>query len=203
MCRIMKKRIAAFDFDGTITNKDTLLEFIRYSKGSFGLWGTFLLFSPLLVLYKLGLYPNWKVKEQIFSFLYKGISLSDFDSLCTRFFEVKGANLIRKDAKEKVFALQRDGYEVVIISASIENWVIPFAEDLKISRVLATQIELNSENRLTGHFLNANCFGKEKVNRLQTLYPHRQEYELLAFGDSKGDKELLNFADQGFYKVFK
>lgn len=199
----MKKRVAAFDFDGTITNKDTLLEFIKYSKGNLELWGTFLLFSPLLLLYKLGIYPNWKVKEQIFSFLYKGMSLSDFDSLCFRFFKEKGAALIRKDAKEKVFALQKVGYEVVIISASIENWVKPFADDLRIGRVLATQIELNSENKLTGHFLNANCFGKEKVNRLQTLYPYRQEYELLAFGDSKGDKELLNFADQGFYKVFK
>lgn len=198
----MKKKIVAFDFDGTITKKDTLLEFIRFSKGSFGLWGTFLLFSSLLVLYKLGLYPNWKVKEQIFSFLYKGISRSDFDSLCSCFFQEKGLDLIRKDALEKVFSLQDEGYEVLIISASIENWVVPFANYLKVKNVLATQVEFDRDENLTGHFLNANCFGKEKVNRLLALYPDRKDYELLAFGDSKGDKELLAFADQGFYRLF-
>jgi hypothetical protein len=41
------------------------------------------------------------------------------------------------------------------------------------------------------------------VNRLTALYPHREAYELIAFGDSRGDKELLDFADKGFYKPFR
>lgn len=199
----MKKKIAAFDFDGTITNKDTLLEFIRFSKGSFCLWRTFLLFSPLLVLYKIGVYPNWKIKEQIFSFLYRGMTKKDFDALGYSFFREKGKFLIRKDAEEKILSLKRSGYEILIISASIENWVKPFAEYLQVDKVISTTVDFDSENKLTGGFLNANCFGEEKVKRLLSLYPDREEYELLAFGDSRGDQELLDFANKGYYRVFK
>lgn len=60
-------RIYAFDFDGTLTTKDTLIEFIRFSKGRVRLFLGFLLFSPLLILMKLHLYPNWKAKQRVFS----------------------------------------------------------------------------------------------------------------------------------------
>lgn len=198
----MKRKIAVFDFDGTITNKDTLLGFIRYTKGSMGLWMTFLLFSPLLICYKMKLYPNWKVKELIFSFLYKGVTRKEFDKLCTCFFQFKGISLIRRDAHEKILSLQKEGYEILIISASIEDWIKPFAEYLNVSTLLATIPEFDPQEKLTGNFQNKNCFGKEKVNRLLDLYPDRDNYELIAFGDSKGDRDLLDFADQGYYKVF-
>ena len=67
-------RIYAFDFDGTLTTKDTLIEFIRFSKGIVRLFLGFLLFSPLLILMKLHLYPNWKAKQRVFSWFFKGMS---------------------------------------------------------------------------------------------------------------------------------
>ena len=56
---------------------------------------------------------------------------------------------------------------------------------------------------LTGRFLTRNCYGEEKVNRLNALYPNRQDYHLIAFGDSRGDKELLAFADESHFKPFR
>lgn len=55
-----KKIVVAFDFDGTITTKDTLLEFIRFSKGAMAFFLGFLLHTPYLILFKLDLYQNWK-----------------------------------------------------------------------------------------------------------------------------------------------
>lgn len=75
-------RIYAFDFDGTLTTKDTLIEFIRFSKGRVRLFLGFLLFSPLLILMKLHLYPNWKAKQRVFSWFFKGMSLDSFNRLC-------------------------------------------------------------------------------------------------------------------------
>lgn len=63
-----KKNIAVFDFDGTITNKDTLLYFILFTKGYWAFMVGFLLYSPLLIAFKLRLYPNWKVKQALFSY---------------------------------------------------------------------------------------------------------------------------------------
>jgi phosphoserine phosphatase len=43
----------------------------------------------------------------------------------------------------------------------------------------------------------------EKVNRLKELYPERETYHLMAYGDSRGDKELLDYADERNYKLFR
>lgn len=197
------RKIYAFDFDGTLTTKDTLLEFIRFAKGSGQMFRGFLLFSPLLLLMKLHLYPNWKAKQQVFSYFFKGMNIDDFNALCTRFAE-QNKHLLRPAGIEKVRqAIEEEQATVLIISASIDNWVRPFFDEIdKNIQVLGTQIETNG-GRLTGQFTTKNCYGQEKVNRLTALYPHREAYELIAFGDSRGDKELLDFADKGFYKPFR
>lgn len=197
------RKIYAFDFDGTLTTKDTLLEFIRFAKGSGQMFRGFLLFSPLLILMKLHLFSNWKVKQKIFSYFFKGMKIDDFNALCTRFAE-RNKHLLRPAGIEKVRqAIDEEHNTVLIISASIDNWVRPFFDEIdqKI-QVLGTQIE-TKEGRLTGQFTSKNCYGEEKVNRLTALYPHREAYYLIAFGDSRGDKELLAFADKGFYKPFR
>ena len=196
------RKIYAFDFDGTLTTKDTLLEFIRFAKGSGQMFRGFLLFSPLLLLMKLHLYPNWKAKQQVLSYFFKGMNIDDFNALCTHFAE-QNKHLLRPAGIEKVRqAIEEEQATVLIISASIDNWVRPFFDEIdKKIQVLGTQIE-TKEGHLTGQFTTKNCYGQEKVNRLTALYPHREAYELIAFGDSRGDKELLDFADKGFYKPF-
>ena len=195
------KRIAAFDFDGTITRKDTLIEFLRFAGGSVHFYAVFALYSPLLVLMKLKLYSNQKAKEKIFAHYFKGMPIEQFDDLCRRFFEQKGQVLIYADAKAQIANHKEQGDEVVIISASLENWVSHYAEALKADKLLATQIEVK-DGKITGRFFTANCYGKEKVNRLLSAYPERNEYYLIAYGDSRGDKELLQFADEQHYKQF-
>ena len=197
------RKIYAFDFDGTLTTKDTLLEFIRFAKGSGQMFRGFLLFSPLLILMKLHLFPNWKVKQKIFSYFFKGMKIDDFNALCTRFAE-RNKHLLRPAGIEKVKqAIDEEHNTVLIISASIDNWVRPFFDEIdKKIQVLGTQIE-TKEGRLTGLFTTKNCYGEEKVNRLTALYPHREAYYLIAFGDSRGDKELLTFADKAYYKPFR
>lgn len=197
------RKIYAFDFDGTLTTKDTLLEFIRFAKGSGQMFRGFLLFSPLLLLMKLHLYPNWKAKQQVFSYFFKGMNIDDFNALCTHFAE-QNKHLLRPAGIEKVRqAIEEEQATVLIISASIDNWVRPFFDEIdKKIQVLGTQIE-TKEGHLTGQFTTKNCYGQEKVNRLTVLYPHREAYDLIAFGDSRGDKELLDFADKGFYKPFR
>ena len=79
------KKIYAFDFDGTLTTKDSLLAFIRFAKGNFSFVLGFLRYSPLLILMKLGLYPNYNAKQKVFAHFFKGMAIGDFDALCQRF----------------------------------------------------------------------------------------------------------------------
>ena len=205
------RKIVAFDFDGTLTTKDTLLAFIRYAKGSTGFWLGFLRYSPLLVLMKLGLYPNYKAKQKVFAHFFKGMTLEAFDALCQRFAS-DNRHLLRPQALEALNKAISEGAEVVIVSASIDNWVQAFFEGVRREgvrregvrsiQVIGTQIEVE-EGVLTGRFLTKNCYGQEKVNRIRALYPHRQDYHLTAYGDSRGDQELLAFADESHYKPFR
>ena len=185
------REICAFDFDGTLTTRDTLLAFIRYAKGTHVFLMGFLRHAHLLVLMKLGLYPNWKAKQRVFSYFFRGMPLEVFDTLC-RQFAADNRHLLRPEGVKTIRQDLADGAEVVIVSASIDNWVQPFFPSVT---VLGTQIEV-IDGRLTGRFLTPNCYGQEKVRRILALHPVRSSYRLTAYGDSRGDRELLAFADE-------
>ena len=201
--RSMKKEIiAVFDFDGTITRKDTLLEFIKFSKGKRQFYFGFLFFSPLLVAMKLKFYPNWKAKQKLFSYFYKGVSIKQFHEWGNRF-SAEIDKIVRPEAMEVIKSHKGNNDKIVIISASIENWIKPWAEKAGVEMVLATKIETDKNGSLTGKFLTKNCYGKEKVNRLLETFSDRKNYKFIAYGDSRGDKELIDFADKGYYNKFK
>lgn len=201
----MKKKIYCFDFDGTLTTSDTLLEFIKYAKGRGRFLMVFLMYSPLLVLMKLHLYPNWKAKQQIFAHLFAGMRIEKFDALCRGFAE-ESQHLLRPKGITLMHEALVAGAQVFIVSASIDNWVRPFFDirNLKGVQVLGTQIEVE-DGKLTGNFKSNNCYGKEKVYRIAEALKsfERSEYEIEAFGDSRGDKEMLAFADKGHFKPFR
>ena len=192
------KKVYAFDFDGTLTNRDSLLAFIRYAKGTTSFCLGFLLHAPWLVLMLLGLYPNWKAKQRVFSYFFGGMPLEAFDALCQAFAK-DNRHLLRPLALQTIERARSEEAEVVIVSASIDNWVQPFFPDVK---VIGTQVEVIN-GRLTGRFLTKNCYGQEKVNRLLDFLPDRHIYKLIAYGDSRGDQELLAFADEAHFKPFR
>jgi phosphatidylglycerophosphatase C len=192
-----KETIAVFDFDGTITHKDTLLVFIKFSKGICSLIFGIMLFSPLIVAMKLRLYPNWKVKQKLFSFFFKGESLEKFNDFGNKF-NSEIYKILRPKALETLKLHKKKGDRIIIVSASIENWIIPWAEKVGTDIVIGTKIETNKDGLLTGNFLSKNCYGQEKVNRLLEMFPNRNDYELIVYGDSRGDKELIELSDKGF-----
>ena len=185
------KQLFAFDFDGTLTTRDTLIAFIRYACGTPRFLLGFLLHAPLLVLMKLRLYSNGKAKQRLFSWFFRGMPIETFDALCQSFASTH-RHLLRPETVRLLQQALSEGSEVLIVSASIDNWVQPFFPTVT---VLGTQIEV-IDGRLTGRFLTPNCYGQEKVRRILALHPDRSAYRLTAYGDSRGDRELLAFADE-------
>lgn len=197
------KKVYAFDFDGTVTTKDTLLAIIRYAKGDGRMLMGALLYAPMLLLMVLRLYPNWKAKQRVFAHFFKGMEIDEFNNLCQRF-AADNQHLLRPGAVKVINQAVGEGSDIVVISASIENWVRPFFEQRwgdKV-RIECTRIDVRHET-VTGKFLTKNCYGREKLKRLQRAFPNRTSYELIAFGDSRGDKQLLEYADKRYYKPFR
>lgn len=194
------KVIAVFDFDGTITTVDTLFDFIRFYYGfPRFLCGLFAL-SPALILFKLGFISNDKAKERLFSYFFKGKTLSEFNAICEKY-KNRINQTLRSQAIDKIRFHLQEGHIVLINSASIYNWILPWAQSIGIENVISTEIEVK-EGVITGKFKGENCYGVEKVKRFLELYPHRNTYQLYVYGDSSGDKPLLDIADFPFYKEF-
>ena len=197
----MKEQIYIYDFDGTLTRRDSFLDFIRYTCGSRSLYCGLLLFSPLLILMKLRLYANGRAKERLFTHFFQGMSIRVFDDLCAKY-GLSRADLLLDAARKAINEVASNGYRIFIVSASVDRWVLPFFRDVPNVTVIGTQIEV--ENGLvTGRFSTPNCYGAEKVRRIQALLPYREQYKLIAHGDSRGDKEMLNYADQGYFRPFR
>lgn len=196
----MTKRIAFFDFDGTISTKDTLFEFIRFSKGTFRFCLGFLLNSPVLVAYKLKLISNQTAKEIVLGYFYKNMPLVDFDHQC-RLFAEKIPGLIRPKAMSEIEELKKKGTEIVIVSASPENWLKPWTDKLGL-QLIGTRLKTN-DGKLTGSIEGKNCYGDEKVCRIEAAFSLSEFDEILAYGDTSGDRPMLGLANVSFYKPFR
>ncbi|MGZ3917103.1 MAG: HAD-IB family hydrolase [Flavisolibacter sp.] len=197
----MKKGIAFFDFDGTITTRDSFIEFIRFCKGSFRLYLGLLLNSPYLIGFKIKLVSRQTAKERVLSYFFRNMPAGEFKECCDLFTSRALPGLIRPGALEEIRKLQQKGTLVVVVSASAENWIQNWTNQFGLE-LIASHLEING-GRITGRLIGFNCRGKEKVNRILERYPVAQFAEVYAYGDSSGDREMLKLAQFAYYKPFR
>jgi HAD superfamily hydrolase (TIGR01490 family) len=190
-------KIALFDFDGTITKKDSLPDFIKYAVGKRAYYYGLLFLSPILVAYKLKLTPNYIAKEKLISYYFKGWDYEHFQDIADRY---PVDIIIRPKAIKKILWHKEQGHKVVIVTASLEYWLRVWCKKNGVD-LLATRLEI-LDGKLTGKFSTKNCYGIEKVNRVKQHYKLTDYNMIYAYGDSAGDKELLTIADKQYYKIF-
>lgn len=193
--------LALFDFDGTITNKDSLVDFIQYAVGKPKYYLGLLIQSPMLIAYKLKLLSNSRAKEKLLSHFFKGWSIDDFTKQANTYSNTVLPKIVRTQALEEIKAHQEKGHHIIIVSASIECWLQAWCLHHSIE-LLSTRLEVK-DNIITGKFSTPNCFGIEKVNRVKEKHDLSQYQHIYAYGDSSGDKELLELAHECFYKPFR
>ena len=195
------KRIALFDFDGTITRKDSLFDFIAFVKGERKLWVGMLALSPMLIQYKLKLLSNEEAKQRMRGYFFSGMDVQRFEKLGEEYALTKIDTIVRPKAKEKILWHQSQGDTVVIVSASIRCWLDAWC---KKHNLMLISTELVKENgKITGRFSTRNCYGKEKIKRLKESFDLKSYQYIYAYGDSAGDKELLALADEKNYRPFR
>jgi phosphatidylglycerophosphatase C len=196
----MQKGLALFDFDGTITSKDSLLEFIKFSVGR----GRFLLvmamFSPS-ILYHAFIKKNGEIaKRKVLAFLFKGKTEDELKQLGKSFSEEIIPHILLPDAIEEIIVHKKRGDRVLVISASLELWLKPWAESMKVEHI-CTKMEF-IDGKFSGRFATPNCNGHEKVNRIHNYLDIKQYHPVFAYGNSSGDKPMLALADHGFFRHF-
>jgi len=200
--------IIVFDFDGTITTADTFALFLRYYAGS-GRWLLNLIrLLPTFLAYKLGIIDRHAVKKAVIKRFFANELAEDIESRAEQFAKDVIPGLIRPLAAEAIQAKLNDpeiGPEsLYICSASIGPYLRHWARSVGIhpAKVMAT--ELQTINRsATGQLEGYNVWGANKVQRiLDQFAPHNVKI-LEAYGDTRGDREMLHAAEASFYKPFR
>jgi len=191
------KRLVLFDFDGTLTKKDTLFEMAKFVRGSITFYLLSMVLFPIYVLIALGLISRQRGKEIFLSTFFGGFKLEHFDQFSRRFSMEIIPKILRSATYSKLREYLKNGDTVVVVSASPENWIKPWCEQHGIT-VIATRLE-SLEGKLTGRISGANCRGPEKVRRIKAVFTLEQYESVVAYGDSKGDHEMLKMADHGHY----
>jgi phosphatidylglycerophosphatase C len=187
------RRVAAFDFDKTLSTRDNVLPFVRLAVGPARLGVGLVRSSPLLVAAALDSRRRDAAKETFVRHTLTGFDEAALERVAVQFAGDLRAAHLRADVVERLTWHRDQGHETVIVSASFRNYLDPVARELGIDAVLATELEVR-DGRLTGRLVGANVRGAEKVRRLDAwLGPG--EVELWAYGDSSGDDELLARAD--------
>ena len=191
----MKKQVlAVFDFDGTLIKKDSFIDFTIFSKG-LGNFIKGIIYNFInLLMYALNLKSGDQVKEKLFSYFFAKTSYKKFKDVCTKYSLEKIPKIINPQIFKKFLEHKKNGDTLILASASINDWIYPWAKRVGFDKIIATEVAFLG-NDLTGRFATPNCNNEEKLRRFLEVFPERNQYLLYVYGNLKGDKELLEIAD--------
>lgn len=184
--------LALFDFDGTLTTKDSLGLFLKYSVSKKRYMLNMLRFIPFFILWKTKLMKNDIAKQKLFKIFFYNLDEIAFKKLATKFALDELDSIIDKDRIALLREHQIGGDRVIVVSASMKCWLQPWCEKTGVE-LLCTELKFPN-NTVNGEFSTQNCHGQEKVERVKK-HLNTDEYDTIyAYGDSSGDDAMLSMA---------
>ena len=193
--------IAAFDFDVTITTKDTFVPYLVRAFGLYRVGKAFLDLAPEAVKVASGLSDRDIYKERLVRSLFMGQRVESHHNLGVAH-AASILNLVRPSARKRIEWHRERGDRLVMVSASLDVYLEPVAKELGFDDLLCTRL---SSNKLVfdGGLVGKNCRGPEKVRRLCELAGDLSSNILYGYGDSVGDRELLAAANHAYFRAFE
>lgn len=200
------KRLALFDVDYTITKKETLMELFKYvikeDKRN-------LIYLPRAIysgfMYVIGVFDEKKVKEAFLKFL-EGSKKNDIEKLVKRFYENRLSKILYEDSIKMMKKLKDEGYDIYLISASPEFYLMELYAIPEVDRIIGTRFEFEDDT-FNRKMCGLNCKGEEKVRRLKEVLEEENievDFEnSYMFSDSLSDKPLLDLVGKPYLINYK
>ncbi len=189
-----REPIAAFDFDGTIARRDTLMPFLASVAGRGAFARAALARSPQFAKVALGRADRDAEKEALIGRLLIGRSAAEVSAAGAGYADqLWAAQRFRPEMLDRLAWHRAEGHRIVIVSASLDSYLVPLAPRLGVDHVISCSLG-SADGLLTGTLVGGNVRGPEKVRRLREWLAGAPA-EVWAYGDSAGDDELLAFAD--------
>lgn len=198
-----EKIVAAFDFDGTLTYGDTLLPFLSFVRGPAQTCGSLIRAAPALLACLFSVNYRQQAKEAILKKTIAGMGIEEARQYGEKFALGPLLVKIRPEAMQKLHWHKQEGHRCLLISANLDVYLEPWASNAGFHDLICSKVEADKKGKLTGKLIGLNCWGPEKTRRLLQLLGPKENYVLYAYGDSKGDRPMLDLADYPFYRRFE
>jgi phosphatidylglycerophosphatase C len=166
--------IVAFDFDGTLTVEDSFRGFLRWRAGAFEYYLGMVRLAPAALAYLFNR-ERGRLKAAMIRIYLSGLPRDVLEKEAAEYAAVAAPLLLRPDALKTWRRHRNDGCRMVIVTASPDILVWPFARGLGADLLLGTQVRFDDENRVSGGLLGRNCRGAEKVRRLREVFGRRHD----------------------------
>jgi phosphatidylglycerophosphatase C len=193
--------IVAFDFDGTLTTHDSFTGFLAWKAKPYRYFVGLVRLIPHLLAYCVNR-DRGRLKAAASARFLGGEPIEKIAADAEAFAMEKAQAMLRPDAVQAWRNWRAQGVLLVIVTATPDVVVRPFARALGADMLIGTRLKVDEDGRVSGRFEGLNCRGPEKVKRLKQAFG--EDVTLLAaYGDTAGDREMLRLAEIPGYKVFK
>ena len=190
----------AFDFDGTMTVEDSFSAFLKWRAGP-ARWAVGCLKLAGAAAAYLVHRDRGRIKAAAIAEFLRGVPRATLEDEARRFAELKARSLLRPDALATWKRWRADGARIVIVTASPDVVVAPFARALGADMLLGTHLAFDANDKVAGPLASLNCRGPEKVVRLKEAFGDDVRLTA-AYGDTTGDTEMLAIAEEKGFRVF-
>jgi phosphatidylglycerophosphatase C len=193
--------VVAFDFDGTLTIRDSFSAFLKWRAGPLRWAIGALRLAPAALAYAFNR-DRGQIKAAAVREFLKGATRQRLEADARAFAQQHSRSLLRPDALATWKRWRNEPVKLVIVTASPEFVVAPFARGLGADELIGTEFVFDDQDRITGDYVSPNCRGPEKVVRMKRAFG--PDFALkAAYGDTTGDREMIAMADHAGYRVFK
>ena len=193
--------VVAFDFDKTLTVRDCVWPFLQKVHGRQHLY-KFTIKNLTPILKALRRKDRNSIKEMFVAQCFAERSQDEIESIGAEFADHVLNQWMRADTADALRWHQTQGHSVVLVSASLDPYMIPIAQHIGVDGLLCTRLE-TINGVYTGKLRGENCRDDQKrIRVLQWLNEKfldntgsvARDFIDFAYGDSTGDTELLAMA---------
>jgi phosphatidylglycerophosphatase C len=203
--------LAVFDFDGTLTTRDSSLPFLAFAAGRARLAASLVLRGPLLLAdltLAVGrsrasadgwslLRERWElaVHGRLLGALFRGRTEADLRELGRRFAAEALDAMVAPAALAQVAWHRSRGHRCVLVTGSLDTYMEPWGLRAGFERVLASRVAHDLERVVVGGFEGEPCWGDAKLARLREAVGPLEDYTVVVYGNEPADRQLLDAAD--------
>lgn len=194
--------IAFFDFDGTITYKDSTNEFFKFILNPWYFYFIKYIFTlPYLILYKIHIIDSSQLKKKRYKYFLSKFNIMEIENYGNLFYYSRLNSLVKKSALDEIKWHKDQKNDIYIVSASLDVILNKWCEINELA-LITNKLEFQN-NKFTGNFLLPDCNGYEKVFRIKDKINLINYNIVYAYGDTIKDIPMLNLANKKYYRYFK